>query len=68
MPLGGRTIYRGEMNTYFRVLLRQDIPIARRSRDTPDGQFRLPIREGDHETRLKLKSITRVLENAEHAR
>jgi hypothetical protein len=48
----------------FGTLHRTDIPIAKWTRDTPDGQFRLSIKEEDHETRLKLKSIVPVLEHA----
>jgi hypothetical protein len=28
MPVGGQTLYRGEMHTYFNVFVRDDIPIA----------------------------------------
>jgi hypothetical protein len=64
MPVGGQTIYRGEMHTYFNVFVRHDIPIAEWDCNAPDGPFRLSIKEGDHETRLKLKSIVPVLERA----
>ncbi len=63
MPFGGHTVYRSVMlpsrqgNSY-----REDIPIAKWTRDTPDGNFRLSITSDDHETRLKLKSIVPVLE------
>jgi hypothetical protein len=65
MPLGGLTIYRGEMLTFFgNVVVRQDMPLATWTRDMPNGQFRLSIERGDHETRLKLKSAIPVLEHA----
>jgi hypothetical protein len=64
MPVGGQTIYRGEMHTYFNVFVRHDIPIAKWACNTPDGPFRLSIKEADHETRLKLKSVVTVLERA----
>jgi hypothetical protein len=64
-PFGGQTIYRSLMTgPGFGTLHRTDIPIAKWTRDTPDGQFRLSIKEEDHETRLKLKSIVPVLEHA----
>jgi hypothetical protein len=50
------------------TLLRVDTPLAKWTRDTPNGQFRLSIMSDDHETRLKLKSIVPVLEHAEHAK
>jgi hypothetical protein len=62
MPVGGQTIYRGEMHTYFNVYVRHDIAIAKWSRDTANGQFRLSTLSEDNETRLKLKSIVPVLE------
>jgi hypothetical protein len=64
MPVGGQTLYRGELHTYFNVFVRDDIPIAQWSRDTPDAEFRLSMMAEDHETRLKLKSIVRVLEGS----
>jgi hypothetical protein len=64
VPFGGQTIYRSEMKQISpRVHRREDIPIAKWTRDTPDGKFRLSIMEGDRETRLKLKSIVPVLEH-----
>ncbi len=63
MPVGGQTVYRGDLHTYFNVFVRDDIPIAQWSRDTADGQFRLSLMAEDHETRLKLKSIVPVIEN-----
>jgi hypothetical protein len=64
VPFGGQTIYRSEMKQISsRVHRREDIPIAKWTRDTPDGKFRLTITEGDRETRLKLKSIVPVLEH-----
>jgi hypothetical protein len=69
LSFGGQTVYRCEMKaTHQHVPLREDIAIGKWSRDTPDGQFRLSIMEEDRETRLKLKSITPVLEHAEHGR
>jgi len=67
MPFGGQTVYRREKkNTYPGVShpLREDTPLAKWSRDTPDGKFRLSIVADDRETGLKLKSITPVLEHA----
>jgi hypothetical protein len=64
MPVGGQTIYCGEMHTYFNVFVRHDIPIAKWFRDAPDAKFRLSILAQDNETRLKLKSIVPVLEHA----
>jgi hypothetical protein len=49
-------------------LWREDVSIAKWSRETPDGTFRLSIMAQDNETRLKLKSIVPVLEHAEPAR
>jgi hypothetical protein len=70
MPFGGQTVYRlvvkeADDSSVFR---REDIPIAKWTRDTPDGKFRLSILAEDNETRLKLKSIVPVLERAEHVR
>ncbi len=64
MPVGGQTIYRSEMHTYFNSLVRRDIPIAKWACDTSDGKVRLSITADDNETRLKLKSIVPVLEHA----
>jgi hypothetical protein len=64
MPFGGHTLYRPG----FTPGHCQDIPIAKWSRDTPNGKFQLSILAEDSETRLKLKSIVPVLEHAEHAR
>jgi hypothetical protein len=64
MPVGGQTIYRPEMHAYFNVLVRHDISIGKWFRETSDARFRLFITSDDHETRLKLKSIVPVLENA----
>ncbi len=50
MPVGGQTIYRSEMHTYFNVFVRHDIPIAQWIRDTRDGKFRLSVTSDDHET------------------
>jgi hypothetical protein len=67
MPVGGQTLYRGEMHTYFNVFVRHDIPIATWFRDAPDAKIRLSITSDNHETRLKLKSIVPVLEsNSKH--
>ena len=70
MPFGGQTVYRSEMkdmNTGV-VFRRQDMPIAKWSRDAAGDEFRLSILDVDRETRPKLKSIIPVLERAEHAR
>jgi hypothetical protein len=69
MAFGGQTIYRSEMMAPmgpvpFRLQTRVDIPIAKWSRDTPDGKFQLSIMAEDSETRMKLKSIVPVLEHA----
>jgi hypothetical protein len=63
VPFGGQTIYRSQMNG-FGIERRADIPIAKWTRDTPDGQFRFTMRDEDRLTRLKLKSIRPVLEHA----
>jgi hypothetical protein len=64
LPFGGQTIYRGEMQRIGpRLHRRDDTPIAKWSRDTPDGQFRLSITDVDRKTRLKLKCIVPVLEH-----
>jgi hypothetical protein len=70
MPFGGRTVYRSEMRATDRRGLprRVDTPIAKWTRDTPDGKFRFTTISDDHETRLKLKSIVPVLENAGRGR
>ena len=68
MAFGGQTVYRSAMLfTPQGPSCREDIPIAKWSRDAPDGRFRLTIMAEDNETRLKLKSIVPVLEHAEHA-
>ncbi len=66
MPFGGQTVYRSHMEGVDRSGLprRVDTPIAKWTRDTADGQFRLSIMVDDRETRLKLKSIIGVLERA----
>jgi hypothetical protein len=69
IPFGGQTLYRiGATPQRPRDRRREDVPIAKWTRDTPDGQFRLSIMSDDYETRLKLKSIVPVLERAEHGR
>lgn len=71
MQFGSHTFYRLEMThkpPYSPVFGREDIPIAKWTRDTPDGKFNLSIVAEDSETRLKLKSILPVLEHAGHAR
>jgi len=69
MACGSYAIYRSElMADGDGGYLRQYIPVAMWSRDTPDGKFRLSTMVDDSETRLKLKSIVPVLEHAEHAR
>jgi hypothetical protein len=45
-----------------------DTPIAKWTRDTTEGKFRLSILAEDSETRLKLKSIVPVLEHGEHGK
>ena len=67
MLAGGQTVYRYEMTaTYPGVFVRNDIPIATWSRDAPGAKFTLSRWCEDGETRLKLKSIIPVLEQAEH--
>jgi len=69
MACGSYAIYRSElMADGDGGYLRQYIPVAMWSRDTPDGKFRLSTMVDDSETRLKLKSIVPVLEHAEHPR
>jgi hypothetical protein len=70
MPFGGQTVYRSQLiqNGVIVEPHRMDTPIAKWTRDTPDGKFRLSILAEDSETRLKLKSIVPVLERAEHGR
>jgi hypothetical protein len=66
MPFGGQTFYRSEMkdmNTGV-VFRREDVPIARLTRDDPGSKFQLSIWDDDHETQLKLKSIKPMLEQA----
>jgi hypothetical protein len=70
MQFGSQTFYRLEMThkpPYSPGFGREDIPIAKWSRDSADSKFRLSIMSDDHETRLKLKSIMPVLEHAKHA-
>lgn len=65
MAFGSYAVYRSEvMADGAGGFLRQYIPIAMWSRDTPDGKFRFSIMAEDGETRLKLKSIVPVLEHA----
>ncbi|HEV3300392.1 MAG TPA: hypothetical protein VG055_12170 [Planctomycetaceae bacterium] len=61
MPFGGQTLYRPGIPDTFRP---EHIPIAIRTRATPDGDFSLSIMDEDHKTRLRLKSISPVLERA----
>jgi hypothetical protein len=68
MPFGGQTLYRGRMMEVGGGRRRTDMPLAKWTRDAPDGKFRLSIMAEDSETRLKLKSIVPVLEHAEHGR
>ncbi len=69
LPFGGQAIYRGEMIEIDKgVFRRNDMQIAKWSRDTPDGHFTLSTMVADRETRLKLKSIVPMLEHAEHVR
>ncbi len=71
MPRGGQTFYRSEMKKIvpgMDDLRRDDTPLAKWTRDTPDGQFHLSIIAEDSETRVKLKSIIPALEHAEHRR
>jgi hypothetical protein len=67
VPFGGQILYRGRTIEVEAGLRRIDTPLAKWSRDTPDGQFRLSIMAEDSETRLKLKSIVPVLEKASTA-
>jgi hypothetical protein len=65
MPFGGQTIYRtGTTEKLPGDRRREDVPIAKWSRDAPGEEFRLSILDDDRETRLKLKSIVPVLQNA----
>jgi hypothetical protein len=64
MPFGGLTVYRSEMFDGDDGLCREDIPIAKWTRDTPSGKFQLSIMDVDSNTRVKLKSIIPVLEQA----
>jgi hypothetical protein len=68
MPFGGQTFFRGEMKKAAPegTSLREDIPIAKWTRDSPTDKFRLSIMDVDSETRMKVKSIIPVLERAEH--
>jgi hypothetical protein len=69
LPSGGQVLYRSEMKVIaHQALRREDTPIAKWTRDAPDGKFRLSIMSDDNETRLKLKSILPVLEHAEQGR
>jgi hypothetical protein len=68
MPFAGQTLYRPGTHQIPAEFRREHIPIAKWTRDTPDGKFRLSIMAEDSETRLKLKSIVPVLEHAEHGR
>jgi hypothetical protein len=68
MPFGGQTVYRSQIIRSFDEPHRLDTPIAKWTRDSPNGKFRLSIMADDSETRLKLKSIVPVLEHAEHVR
>ena len=63
VPFGGQIIYRSQMNG-FGIERRADIPIAKWTRDTPDGPFRFTMRDEDRLSRLKLQSIVPVLEDA----
>jgi hypothetical protein len=69
MPYRGLTFYRSQMKEIpgVKMTRREDTPIAKWTRDSADGKFRLSIMVEDNETRLKLKSIVPVLERAEHA-
>jgi hypothetical protein len=63
LPFGGLTVFQGEMiKTPNDESLREDTPIAKWTRDTPNGQFRLSLMTKDRETRLKLKSIVPLLQ------
>jgi hypothetical protein len=71
MARGGQTLYRSEMKEIVPGVAdrrREDAPIAKWTRATPDGHFHLSIIAEDSETRVKLKSIVPVLERAEHGR
>jgi hypothetical protein len=68
MPRGGQTLYRSEMKEIVPgVHRREDTPIAKWTRNTPTGRFRLLVMDVDSQTRVKLKSIVSVLDRAEHA-
>jgi hypothetical protein len=68
-PFGGQTVYRSHiMHQGFGEPHRVDTPIAKWTRDTTEGKFRLSILAEDSETRLKLKSIVPVREHGEHGK
>lgn len=64
MRFGSHTFYRARMKDTLTagVRRREDFPIGKWWRDTPDGDFHLSLMVEDDETRLKLKSIVPVLE------
>jgi hypothetical protein len=65
VPFGGQTIYQSEMKPInIRLHRRDDRPIAKWSREARDGKFQLSITDVDRKTRLELKSIIPVLEQA----
>jgi hypothetical protein len=70
VPFGGQTVYRSEIIQLriFDEARRMDTPLAKWTRDTPNGKFRLLIMAEDSETRVKLKSIVPVLEHAGRAK
>jgi hypothetical protein len=63
VPFGGQTLYRGQMmEVKAGVRCRTDIPLAKWTRDSPNGRFQLSFIAKDNETLLKLTSIVPVLE------
>jgi len=64
MPFGGQTLYRPGRRRLPDNCRPEHIPVAIWSRGTPDGKFQLSIMDENRESRLKLKSIVPVLENA----
>jgi hypothetical protein len=65
MPSGCQTVYRTELHNNGKDgFIREDIRLAYWTRNDFVGTFHLWILAEDRETRLKLKSIVPVLENA----
>jgi hypothetical protein len=65
VPFSGQTVYRSQFFQFeLATAHRMDTAIAKWTRDSPSGTFRLSIMSDDRETRLKLKSIVPVLETS----